>query len=149
YQSLQDLLFDLAPIDAGFRKERVDRIAEKAASSLEAGDLDAAQKLLWQALELDPNHSASQELRRRIQRRRERLGVEERVQTAMYEAESLLRRNSYSEAIQVLDALRVSLGSDSVADLRTSVETRLAAAQEERAKAQRIGALLADARAAA
>src|ERR1039457_2324290 len=77
YQSLQELLFDLAPIEAGFRKDRADQMAAEAQRSLETGDLDSAQKLVWRALELEPNHPQSQELRRRIQRQRERLALEE------------------------------------------------------------------------
>ncbi len=149
YQSIQELLFDLAPIEAGFRKDRVDGMAAEAQRSLEAGNLDSAQKLVWQALELDPNHPPSQELRRRIQRRRERLALEERVHGAVEEAESLLLRNSFAEAIQSLEAMRGWLGADSVADLRADVEGRIAAAGESRERARHIEALLGEAQEAA
>ncbi len=149
YQSLQELLFDLAPIEAGFRKERVDAMAAEAQRSLEAGELESAQKLVWQALELDPNHPPSQELRRRIQRLRERPALEERWKAAVSEAESLLPRNAFEEAIQALEAMRGWLGAESVADLRLDVEARIAVAKEARERARRIETLLAEAQEAA
>ena len=149
YPSLQELLFDLAPIEAGFRKSRVDAMVAQAERSIEAGDLDSAQKLVWQALELEPNHPQSQELRRSIQRQRERPALETRWKGAVEEAERLLRRSSFDEAIESLEAMRGLLGSDSVGDLRADLEARLSAVREAREKAQRIEALLAEAQEAA
>ena len=149
YPSLQELLFDLAPIEAGFRKSRVDAMVAQAERSIEAGDLDSAQKLVWQALELEPNHPQSQELRRSIQRQRERPALETRWKGAVEEAERLLRRSSFDEAIESLEAMRGLLSADSVGDLRAGLEARLAAAREAREKATRIAALLAEVQEAA
>jgi serine/threonine-protein kinase len=145
YQSLQEILFDLAPIEAGFRKARVDAIAAEAERLFEAGELDSAQKEVRRALELDASHPPSQELRRRIQQRRERLALEERWKGAVGEAESLLQRKSFGEAIETLFALRDVLRPESVADLRADVERRLAAAKT----AEGVAALLAEAQDAA
>src|ERR1017187_676084 len=146
YPSLQELLFDLAPIEAGFRKSQVDAMVAQAERSIEAGDLDSAQKLVWQALELEPNHPQSQELRRSIQRQRERPALETRWKGAVEEAERLLRRSSFDEAIESLEAMRGLLSSDSVGDLRADLEARLSAVREAREKAQRIAALVAEGR---
>jgi serine/threonine-protein kinase len=149
YQSFQDLLFDLAPIEGGFRKNRLDQMAAEAQQSLEADDLDAAQKLVWRALEMDPNHPHSQDLRRRIQRRRERLALEQRYKAGIQEVETLLQRQSFSEAIATLENIRGWLASDSVAELRSDVEARLVAAKETHQNAGRIARLLAAAQEAA
>ena len=70
YRSMEEVLFDLGPIEAAFRKDRVDGMVAEAQRLLEAGDSDSAQRVLGRALELEPGHPAGQELRRRMQRGR-------------------------------------------------------------------------------
>jgi tetratricopeptide (TPR) repeat protein/predicted Ser/Thr protein kinase len=72
YQSMQDLLFDLAPIEAALRKERALDLAAEAGRLIELGDFDHAQSSLNRVLELDPACEKGQALRREIQRRPER-----------------------------------------------------------------------------
>ncbi len=138
YQSLQDMLFDLAPIKAGLRKIRADALAVEGQRALNAGDLNAAEQEARRALELDPAHSPSQELRRRIQRQRERLALAERFKKGMEEADSLLQSKSFDEGIQTLEAMRGWLVADSVADLRRNLEVRLTTARKAREKSRRI-----------
>jgi formylglycine-generating enzyme required for sulfatase activity len=140
YPSLKHLVLDLAPIEAGLRTGQIDSLANEAARWLEAGDLNSAEKVVFQALDVDPTHPRSQEVWRLIQRLRERHALEERLQGVVQQAERLLEQKSFDEAIQVIEEMGGCLGSDSVADLREKLEARLSAAREAKDKAHAIAA---------
>ena len=67
YQSMQDLLLDLAPLELNLRRSKADSLSLEARSLVEAG-YGAARTRLRRALELDPTNAAGQEFRNRIKR---------------------------------------------------------------------------------
>ncbi len=72
YPGLQELLFDLAEVDASLRRARAAELAARAAALMAAGNLEQAQAAVHRVLELDPAREEAHELRREIQKRRER-----------------------------------------------------------------------------
>jgi hypothetical protein len=68
YQSMQEVLLDLTPIEATLRMTRAAELAQESAVVLETGDLERAELLLHRSLDLDPASEKGQELRRLLQK---------------------------------------------------------------------------------
>lgn len=148
YQSVQELLFDLAPIEAALRKERAMDLAAEAGRLIESGDLDHAQSSLNRVLELDPACEKGQQLRREMQRRRERRELLRQAEALIDAGEQQLAAKSFDAAIETFqNALRM-VPADA-ASMRADVEGRLFVASQSREAARRFAALLAEAREAA
>src|SRR5579871_467237 len=143
YQSLQDLLFDLAPIEAQLRRNHADCQAQEAQRWLAGGDLASAQQSLWRALEADPSHARSHELRREIQCRRDRIVLEQRFQAAVRELEELLQRGCFDEAIAGLESVRELVSTDEAGDLRADLDARFDAARAGRERVRQIAVVQA------
>jgi CxxC-x17-CxxC domain-containing protein len=149
YQSLQNLLDELALVEEALRKSQAEETAAKAQRAFKAGDVDAAEALARRVLDLEPTHSGGQELLRSIRRRRERPPLEARWKAAVQDAGTMLGCNRFEEAIEMLETLRDGLVLESVADLRTDVEARLSGTREAQKRAKQIAQSLAEARGAA
>src|SRR5271157_304941 len=93
YQSVQELLFDLAPIEAALRKERALDLAAEAGRLIERGDFDHAQSSLNRVLALDPACEKGQALRREIQRRPERREPQRQAEALAAAGERQLRQS--------------------------------------------------------
>jgi tetratricopeptide (TPR) repeat protein/predicted Ser/Thr protein kinase len=148
YQSVQELLFDLAPIEAALRKERAMDLAAEAGRLIETGDFDQAQSSLNRVLELDPACEKGQELRREIQRRRERRELLRQAEALVDAGEAQMAAKSFDAAIETFESALRMVPADA-GPVRADVEGRLFAGRQSRDTAQRFAALLAEAREAA
>ena len=148
YQSVQELLFDLAPIEAALRKERAMELAAEAGRLIETGDFDRAQSSLNRVLELDPACEKGQALRREIQRRRERRELLRQAEALVATGEQQLAAKSFDAAIETFESALRMVPADA-APMRADVEGRLFAARQSHETARRFADLLAQAREAA
>jgi tetratricopeptide (TPR) repeat protein len=145
YQSLQDLLFDLAPIEAALRKQGAAELAGEAGRLIETGGLDEAQSALNRALGLDPACEKGQELRRVIQKHRERGELLRQAEALITAGEERMAARSFDAAAEAFaGALRI-VPTD-LGQMRSDVERRLFAASQSRETARRFAALLVEAR---
>lgn len=148
YQSMQELLFDLAPIEAALRKERALDLAAEAGRLIELGDFDHAQSSLNRVLELDPACEKGQALRREIQRRPQPREPQRQAEALAAAGERQLAAKSFDAAIETFQSALRMVPADA-ASMRAALEGRLFAARQSREAAQRCAALLAEAREAA
>ncbi len=148
YQSMQELLFDLAPIEAALRKERALDLAAEAGRLIELGDFDHAQSSLNRVLELDPACEKGQALRREIQRRPERREPLRQAEALAAAGEQQLAGKSFDAAIETFQSALRMVPADA-ASMRADMEGRLFAARQSSETARRFAALLAEAREAA
>jgi serine/threonine protein kinase len=68
YQSLEDVQFDLEPIILDLRKENVSELITGTRDLIAASELENAQSMVRQVLEIDPGNRTARELRETIQR---------------------------------------------------------------------------------
>jgi predicted Ser/Thr protein kinase len=148
YHSVQEMLFDLAPIEAALRKERAMELAAEAGRLVGIGDIDSAQASLNRVLELDPACEKGQELRREMQKRRERRELLRQAEALAGAGEERLTAKSFDEAIEAFQIALRMLPADA-GPMREDVERRIFAASQARETAGRVAALVAEAREAA
>jgi len=68
YQSLEDVRFDLEPVIAELKKERVSDLLGEARALLQNRQLEEANSVVRQALEADPANRTARDLRETLQR---------------------------------------------------------------------------------
>jgi hypothetical protein len=103
YQTLRDLLFDLGPVDAALRNQRVAEYATTVQSRLGEGDLDGAQMWTHKVLELNPDSQDGLRLRAEIVRRKERQSLWERVKSLVASAEDRFGRGAFGPAAEAFE----------------------------------------------
>lgn len=138
YKNLHDLLLDLAPLDLALRRERAGRYVETAAGLLAAGELEAAQKQVRAALDLDPENQAANETRKRIQREHEaRASLERRLAELIAAAAAFEQAARHDEALRTLEAALIEASADWAHEVRTEIQRRIATVRDARAAADR------------
>ena len=139
YQSLEDVLFDCEPILLALKRSRAREVFEEVTSAHRNGEIERAQTLLRQVMELDPSYPGARELRERLQAELRRLAVRPRVQALANEAREQLAAGNPAEAVQKFEAAARLDPSDIT--LKSSLEQAKAALEQSRQAAR----LMADA----
>jgi tetratricopeptide (TPR) repeat protein len=108
YQTLDDVKFDLEPILLELRRQRAAAVLAAAQAQFSNGDLEAAQGLVREALELDSGSAAARRLRDQIQQAIQRRAIRPKVAALIDTAERRLTERQFDEAIRDLEsALRL------------------------------------------
>ena len=140
YQTLEDARFDLEPIVLALRQESVGGLLAEARSLLAADNLETAQSVVRQVMEIDPANRTARELRERLQQQIKQRVIRPRVDALVGAAHEQLNKRQYDDAIQKFEsALRLDKSN---AELHGLIE-RARAAWEQAKRADR---LLDDAR---
>lgn len=147
YQSMDDLLLDLAPIELSLRKGRADELVAEASALAESGNVEGALLPLRKALEMDATHGGGQALRARIKRLRESGVDPQRIQELVRASEELIAKRSFDQGIQRLEMALQMTQTGSAA--RSEIEKHLEAAKRKRDSSIRVAALLYSAQQAA
>jgi TonB family protein len=104
YQSLDDVQFDAEPILRDLKRSRAAVLSREARHLMDAQNLEQAQGVLREALELDPDNQTAQRLRTTAQDLLQRRRVEPRVQALLVEAEVEVAAQRYARAADILKA---------------------------------------------
>ncbi|HEX3880038.1 MAG TPA: serine/threonine-protein kinase, partial [Bryobacteraceae bacterium] len=127
YQSLEDIKFDLEPILLELRKQHAESALAKAEGQFAAGELEVAQSLIREALELNPSSTAARRLRDQIQRETQRRAIRPRVEALIVLAEKKVVTHEFDEAVHNLEsALRLDSTNS---DVRRRIQSVLAASE--------------------
>ena len=104
YQSLDDVRFDAEPILRDLKRSRAAVLAREARRLMDAQNLDEAQGILREVLELDPDNQTAHRLRSAAQEMLQRRRVQPRVQTLLVEAEEEFATRHFQRAAEILKA---------------------------------------------
>jgi len=124
YQSLDDVRFDAEPILRDLKRSRAAVLSREARRLMDAQNLDEAQGVLREVLELDPDNQTAHRLRATAQDLLQRRRVQPRVQTLLREAEEEVEAHRFARAAEILKAA-VRLDSTN-ADAKARLEHVLA-----------------------
>lgn len=137
YQSLDDFLFDAEPVLRELQRARALPLLAEARRLVDAGELDAAQNLLREILDLDPDNRKAQRLRAVLRDLLQRRTVGPRLEALWREADDEAAARRFDRAVETLQsALRLDEGN---AGTKSRLERIRALAG-----ASRISAMLAD-----
>jgi hypothetical protein len=115
YQTLDDVKFDLEPMLLDLRRQRAAAVLAEAQTRFSSGDMEAAQGLVWEALELDRGSLAARRLRDQIQQAIQRRAIRPKVAALIDTAEKRLSQRQFDQAIHDLEsALRLDSTSSEV-----------------------------------
>jgi serine/threonine protein kinase len=135
YQSLEDVLFDMAPILAELQKGEIAELISLTARNLEEGQFDEARQGARKILALDPTHREGRKLHEQIQNELRIRLTRGRVEDLRRKAENAASEHNYGEAI---DALGLAL---QIQPSETALQVRLVelqTTQEHHEKTQRL-----------
>ena len=104
YQSFDDVHFDLEPILARLRQIRSDELVDGAQRLRGEGQLEKAQALVRDALELTPSAVGARELRETLRAELRRQAVRPRVEELVKRAHAALAAGNPSEAVLRVDS---------------------------------------------
>ena len=131
YQSLDDVRFDAEPILRDLKRGRAAVLSREARRLMDAQNLDEAQAVLREALELDPDNQTAHRLRNAAQDQLQRRRVQPRVQTLLREAEEEAAAHRFARAAEILKAaLRLDNTNGEVKSRLEQVLVRLAQIQK-------------------
>jgi hypothetical protein len=140
YQSLEDVLFDVAPILPELEKARSAELLSQAKELMTARKLEEAQDLVRKVLDFDPINREGRTLRKDLQDALKRRSIERRIQEFREKAEKAASEGNYMDAILAMGS---AVQIDPVdPELRRRL-TELEASKEQKEATQR---LLAEAR---
>lgn len=105
YQSLEELLADLAPISHRLQRSLVDELLVEARQLKEKGDLNDAQEKIRAVLLLDKAKAEAKHLSSEITAELNRLSAQPRVRELLAEGEAAFNRGEYADAIRALTDL--------------------------------------------
>ncbi len=100
YQTLEDLRFDLEPIILALRKESVGELQAQARTLIASDQLETAQSVVRQALEIDPVNRTSRELREWLQQRLKEKALRPRVEALVSAGREQLDARRFDQAIE-------------------------------------------------
>jgi tetratricopeptide (TPR) repeat protein len=140
YQSFEEVRFDLSPVMRDLAKAAAEKLVAQGRTSLDAGQLDEAQRALQQALEFDPGSQDARGLREKVQRLLKDRAVRPQIIALTAGAREDLHGRRFEEAMQKLEsALQLDKSDAELAAL-------LAQAREGLAQAQRANRLVDEAK---
>jgi serine/threonine protein kinase len=102
YQSLEDVLFDVAPILPELEKARSAELLSQARALIAARKLEEAQDLVRKVLDFDPVHRDGRILRKELQDQLKRRSIERRIHEFRGRAEQAAAEGNYTEAIHAI-----------------------------------------------
>ncbi len=105
FQSLEEVLLELEPIEQTLKRLRATEIASQAQELLSRGDLCKAQEMCQRALSIDSTHETVRALLSQIRAHIKRQEASVRVRQLMSQAGQLLRSGKPEEAIRDLEEL--------------------------------------------
>jgi len=104
YQNLEDVLFDCEPILLELKHAQARDVFEEVTLARGNGQLETAQTLLRQVMELDPSYPGARELREQLQAELRRSAVRPRVDALTSEGRDRLAAGNPSEALVKFEA---------------------------------------------
>ena len=104
YQNLEDVLFDCEPVLLDLKRAQARDLFEKVTLARGNAQLETAQTLLRQVMELDPAYPGARELREQLQAELRRSAVRPRVEALAAEAREQLGAGNPAEALQKFEA---------------------------------------------
>ena len=104
YQNLEDVLFDSAPILQKLRKERAQELLEQAKTAKQEGQLELAQGMIRQVLEMDPTFEGVREFREELQTAIRRNAIRPRLEALVRKGTDEMATGSLKEAVQALES---------------------------------------------
>ncbi|HYP13323.1 MAG TPA: serine/threonine-protein kinase, partial [Bryobacteraceae bacterium] len=140
YQSLADVLFDIAPVRQELRQAAAGEGLAKVRPLVEAGDLDAAKAILRSVLERDSSNQQAQALWKQVGEEQQRRAIRSKVSLLVNDARERLGKREHKEAIGLIEqALRLDKTD-------TSAQSLLQSAKQDYDAVRRSARSLADAR---
>ena len=123
YQSLEELLADLAPVSHRLQRSLVDELLTEARQLKDKGELNDAQEKIRSILMLDKNKAEAKHLSSEITAELNRLSALPRVRELMTEGEGAYKRGEYPEAIRALtDLLKLHPNDTQARNLKERAE---------------------------
>ncbi len=108
YQNFDDVLLDLEPVLKHLQQAGVSEMVEQAKRLMETSDLDRANDLLRQVIQIEPSNRGARELREKVRQEIARRAQAPQAQEHVNRAQQLLSQGKLAEAKSaVLDALRL------------------------------------------
>src|SRR5262249_36891360 len=108
YHSAEDIVLDLEPILRELRQLRASYLLGESQQSLASEQLDAANTLIREALDLDPGNTTARRLRETVQKQIQRRAVKPKIDALVTESEGLLAAREFDSALErVQSALRL------------------------------------------
>ena len=134
YQTWDDIQYDADPILRDLKRSYTAGLLADVARLMEAQDLDSAQSLVREILELDPDNPNAYRLRTELRGRIDRRAVEVRVDALLRDADLEVAASRLGRAVELLEAAaRLDQASSEVKSRLEQTRARLA--QSERSSA--------------
>src|ERR1019366_6875456 len=140
YQSLKEVQFDIEPIRLELQRQRASSLVTQAQELFDKKQLDPAQTVVLEALDLDPSNTTARSLKETLQKQLQQRTLQPRIESMLNGGEEHLTRRRFSDAIQSFEAA-LRLDRDS-AYIQSRLEQARALQEHSRAAA----ALLNEAR---
>ncbi len=103
FQSLEDLTFELEPLEQTLKNKLVSEMVRQGQELLTKRDLVKALEVFRGALKLDSSHSVARDLMNQVNAEIRRLEASSRVRQYLGEGELLLKQGEYPGAIRALE----------------------------------------------
>ena len=104
YQSLDDVLFDMQPALLGLRTARARELVEQASIAKAQNQVESAQALVREALELAPGYEHARQLREELQAELRRQAVRPRVENLLQKGREALASGNPAEAVEQFES---------------------------------------------
>ena len=112
YQTMEDVLFDTAPILLDLETRQAGELVSAAQMLIREGKLDDGQRMVRRILALDPLSEDGRALRQELQTAFRRRSISARVDALVAKAEEFAAAQDYANAIQSLEsALQIDPGN--------------------------------------
>ena len=140
YQSMEEILFDLRPVELELSQRQAAVLLEEGKGLIESGDLAGAQEKIREVLRLDPANREARKARETLNEGQRRLHVRNKVDSLVQDGRDQLVQRQFTKAIQCFEsAVRLDSSDPGVREL-------LAQAKEALEANRRAGRLLSEAR---
>ena len=134
YQTWDDIQYDADPILRDLKRSYTAGLLADVARLMEAQDLDSAQSLVREILELDPDNPNAYRLRTELRGRIDRRAVQVRVEALLRDADLEVAASRLGRGVELLEAAaRLDQASSEVKSRLEQTRARLA--QSERSSA--------------
>jgi TonB family protein len=130
YQSMDEVLDDLPPILCELKRARAAALLVDARRLQRAGQIDEAQRVAREVMELDPASRAARELHAGLRSEQQRRQAQERLHTLFREADEEAVARRFARAVEILNAaLQLDSSSAEAAQRLEGMCTRLERSQ--------------------
>jgi serine/threonine-protein kinase len=140
YQSLRDVQFDTEPIRMELQRGHVAGLLGQAEELIGQKQLEAAQRIVHEALGLEPSNRTARILREELQKNLQKQTIQPRIDTSLREGEEHLAQRRFSTAARAFESA-LALDRDN-----TYIQGRVEQARASEEQARRASQLLAEAR---